>query len=88
VVSEKAADVVRALKREPGKDIWLCGGADLARTLFEEELIDELIVKLNPRLFGAGIPLVAGGARRLSLDLRDAKVYPSGVLLIAYRVRY
>src|SRR5262245_33809764 len=37
IVSEKAGDVVRALKREPGKDIWLCGGADLARALFDEE---------------------------------------------------
>ena len=45
LVSENAVEVIDALKQEPGKDIWLCGGG-LATTLFSE--IDEMIVKLNP----------------------------------------
>ena len=55
LVSENAVEVVGALKQEPGKDIWLCGGGGLATTLFSE--IDEMIVKLNPVLLGSGIPL-------------------------------
>jgi dihydrofolate reductase len=87
IVSERACELVRHLKGEPGKDIWLCGGAELARTLFDERLIDEIIIKLNPILFGAGIPLVAGGVRQDALDLRHAKVYQSGVVLLTYRVK-
>ena len=86
IVAEGAADLVRRLKDRPGKDIWLCGGAELAGALFEEGLIDEVVVKLNPRIFGAGIPLVAGGERRISLELRDTKVYRSGVVLLTYGV--
>jgi dihydrofolate reductase len=47
---------------KPGKDIYLCGGADLATTLFAENLIDEIILKLNPLLFGSGIPLFSGSS--------------------------
>jgi len=86
IVAEGAGDLVRMLKDRPGKDIWLCGGAELAGSLFDEGLIDEVVVKLNPRIFGSGIPLVAGGERRVSLELREAKVYGSGVVLLTYAV--
>jgi dihydrofolate reductase len=46
LVSDNPVAVVKELKKETGKDIWLCGGGALATTLFSE--IDEMIVKLNP----------------------------------------
>lgn len=49
---------VRTLKKEDGLDIWLCGGTRLARALQPE--IDELIVKVSPVVFGAGLPLFGG----------------------------
>src|SRR5579871_6440815 len=36
IVAENAIDLVRELKRGAGRGIWLCGGADLASTLFAE----------------------------------------------------
>ena len=51
---------VRQLKDEAGRGIWLCGGADLASTLFAEQLIDQLNLKVNPFLMGSGIPLFSG----------------------------
>ena len=86
IVRDGGEDVVRNLKVGPGKDIWLCGGAELAGSLFDVGLIDEVVVKLNPRIFGAGIPLVAGGERRIALELRGTKVYSSGVVLLTYGV--
>ena len=50
LISENAVDLVRYLKSEKGKGIWLCGGADLAATLFAHNLIDQLILKINPFL--------------------------------------
>ncbi|MDP9779812.1 dihydrofolate reductase [Nakamurella flavida] len=46
---------VRALKKETGRSIWLCGGGELAASLLPE--IDRLVIKRNPLVFGAGIPL-------------------------------
>ena len=88
LVSDNAVEVVRAMKQEAGKAIWLCGGAVLAATLFDANLVDTLILKLNPVLFGSGIPLFAGGISLTNLELTDSKVYSSGHVLLHYRVKH
>ena len=84
LVSENVTTLVRNLKNETGKDIYLCGGADLAATLFAENLIDELILKLNPFLMGSGIPLFGRAIEQTALELTDSKIYQSGVVLLNY----
>ena len=87
LVSVDAPGFVSALKAQEGRAIWLCGGADLATTLFEANLIDELIVKLNPVLFGSGVPLVGPAVRNVPLTLTDTFTYPSGHVRLHYAVR-
>ncbi|HWS86086.1 MAG TPA: dihydrofolate reductase family protein [Pyrinomonadaceae bacterium] len=87
VVAEDAAAAVRKLKGEPGEDIYLCGGAELAAELFKEGLVDEVILKVNPLLLGSGIPLMSDIGRHVELELIDSKVYESGVVLLSYRVK-
>ncbi len=87
LVSDQAIEVVQQLKAEDGKDIWLCGGANLASTLFANQLIDQLILKVNPFLMGAGIPLFADVIPQTALDLTNSKIYANGVLLLYYSVK-
>ncbi|MCI0661501.1 MAG: dihydrofolate reductase family protein [Acidobacteria bacterium] len=87
LVSENIVEFVRELKRESGKDIYLCGGADLAAALFAEGLVDEIILKLNPVLLGSGIPLFSGIIEQSDLMLIGTKVYKNGVLLLHYTVK-
>src|SRR5262245_22389651 len=87
VVAENGSDLVRSLKNQPGKDIYLCGGADLASALFKEGLIDEVILKVNPLLLGSGIPLLSDIGRRVDLEFIGSKVYDSGVVLLSYSVK-
>lgn len=75
--------VVADLKRRDGRDIWLCGGGDLAGQLIDE--IDELQVKVNPVLLGEGIPPARFGYAPRSFDLADSRVLPGGVVLTTYR---
>ncbi|MEM7553845.1 MAG: dihydrofolate reductase family protein [Cyanobacteria bacterium P01_A01_bin.84] len=86
LVSSDTVRFVKDLKNHTGKDIWLCGGADLATTLFNENLIDEIILKVNPFLIGSGIPLLAQTIEQTALELIERKVYGNGVLLLQYRV--
>lgn len=87
IVAGDPVDFVRKLKAEPGGAIYLCGGAQLAAALLSAGLIDEIVVKLNPLLIGAGIPLLAGIEKPVPLELLHTKTYGNGVLLLTYRVR-
>ena len=83
IVHEDPVRLVRELKRQPGRDIWLCGGADLAAQLVDE--IDEYHLKVNPVLIGAGIPLLARATPPLQLELNGTRVLSAGVQLNIYR---
>lgn len=87
LVSENAVELVSSLKSESGKGIWLCGGGDLATTLFTNHLIDRLILKLNPFLIGSGIPLFSRAIQEPALEFTNCKTYKNGVLLLYYSVR-
>jgi dihydrofolate reductase len=76
--------LVRRLKQEAGMDVWLCGGAQLAGTLAGE--IDELILKINPILIGAGIPLFQGWAGLLRCSPQKNRSYRNGFALRRYEV--
>lgn len=86
LINKNAVETVKSLKQEPGKAIWLCGGSELASTLLEAYLIDRIIVKLNPVVFGSGIPLFSNGIKQTTLKLTDSKVYNSGHILLYYTV--
>jgi dihydrofolate reductase len=87
IVSSDAVEVVRTLKQEDGKGIWLCGGSALATTLLTAGLIDRLILKLNPVLFGSGIPLFAPVITQVLTELTDHRRYPSGHMVLHYNLK-
>ena len=80
------AGVVRELKaRDSGSDIWLCGGGRLASALVGE--IDRIILKVNPVLFGSGIPLFAARDYAPAATVLEASTsFTSGVLINEYRM--
>jgi dihydrofolate reductase len=87
LVWEDPVALVDRLKQESGKGIWLCGGATLATTLFSANLIDKLILKVNPFLMGSGIPLFSGVIPQTALELTHSKIYGNGFLRLHYRVK-
>jgi dihydrofolate reductase len=87
VVSEDAAGFVRSLKAQPGKGICLMGGGELARSLFEAGLIDEVGLNIHPVLLGGGVPMFPGPVRRTDLALVSSRVLKGGGVLANYRVK-
>jgi dihydrofolate reductase len=85
LVSDNPVELVKELKQQPGKDIWLCGGGNLATILFSE--INEIILKVHPILLGLGIPLFSGTIKQTPLKLTDSKIYSNGFMLLHYRIR-
>jgi dihydrofolate reductase len=87
LVSEHAGQFVRELKSQQGKDIWLMGGGELARSLFAENLVDEISLAIHPVLLGSGIPLFPEIGRQLDLQLVDCKAHKNGCVQVTYQVK-
>lgn len=87
IVNGDAAEFVRQLKRGDGRDICVMGGGDLARSLFEADLIDEIGFNIHPVLLGAGIPLFHPMSRQIDLELAECRPFRNGCVYVLYRVR-
>lgn len=67
--SEDPAQLVRALRQEEGRGIWVCGGASLAQQLMRANMIDCFHLSIIPTILGSGIPLFENGYPQLNLRL-------------------
>ncbi|MGH9874287.1 MAG: dihydrofolate reductase family protein [Pyrinomonadaceae bacterium] len=88
IISDDAADFVRKLKSQEGKDICVMGGGLLAKSLFEADLIDEIGFNIHPVLLGSGIPLFHEMNHQIDLELIDCKPFKNGTVMVSYRVRH
>lgn len=86
-VDRPVAELVRALKAEPGADIGIHGSIQLAQSLLAAGLIDELQLVVGPAVGFPGRRLFTGTDDVCRLELLSAGATPSGSLLLAYRVR-
>ncbi len=87
IIREDAAEFIRRLKTEEGKDIFVMGGGLLAKPLFEANLIDEVGVNIHPVLLGSGIPLFHEIGHQVNLELIKSQVFKNGCVSISYRVK-
>ena len=86
LINGNISDAVRRIKNEPGKDIWLFGGATLTASLLQLGLIDELGMAVHPILLGGGKPLFGNLPNRIPLTLRDTKTYNTGLVYLTYSI--
>lgn len=87
LVKGNIRDQVEKIKRSPGKDIWLFGGAGLTTSLMQEGLVDELMIAIHPILLGAGKPLFQNINNRIHLELFDTKPYSTGLIMLRYNIK-
>jgi dihydrofolate reductase len=78
---------LRTLKRQPGKNVYVVGGATLVASLLNEGLIDELRLIVHPTVLGQGQSLFGGVSTRLSLDLVQANSTGTGRVILTYRTK-
>jgi len=87
LVREDAGAFLRKLKERPGKDILVMGGGELARSLFEAGLIDEVGINVHPVLLGSGVPLFLDPGRQVDLTLVECRPMQAGCVMLQYRTR-
>ena len=86
IISQGAAKFIRALKKRPGKGICVMGGGELAQSLLEADLIDEIGLNVHPILLGSGIPLFHPMQRQVDLELIECRQFKNDCLFVMYRV--
>jgi dihydrofolate reductase len=81
-------DEIKAIRNQPGTDIYLCGGGEFAGWLLDHAQIDNLKIKLNPLLLGEGVRLFGNSVKNFTLELLDTALYDQGLQIITYRIKY
>ena len=86
LIKENVAETVKRIKNEPGKDIFLFGGASLTSSLLNLSLIDECWISVHPIILGSGKPLFSEIKSRIPLKLIDTKTYSRGLVSLTYKL--
>jgi len=77
-------DLVARLQNEPGKNIFVDGGAEVVNELLRENLIDEFTIAIIPILLGEGVRLFKEGFPEQALKLVGVKGYEKGLVQVRY----
>ncbi len=75
------AAAVQVLKKEPGKDIMVYGGANFVSSLISQNLIDEYYIFRNPVAIGNGLSIFK---EQKLLKLESSTIYKNGKILNKY----
>lgn len=83
---ENPTQLLKELKANDGKDIWICGGANLVSQLMRAELIDKYYISVIPTLLGKGIRLFEELENEQKLFLIKTNNY-NGIVELIYEHR-
>src|SRR5215475_2502963 len=87
-VGDLGADIlegIRGIKSNDGPDLIVCGSTTLTSVLFEQGLIDEVVLIVYPVLLGRGKRFFSDSADLRELAFVSTKATPTGVLMNSYR---
>jgi len=78
-------ELVDKLSKSGVNELAICGGSNIYAQWLQSGLVNNLYLTLEPKLFGQGVPLLAG-AVDIKLDLLSVEKLNSKTLLIEYSV--
>jgi dihydrofolate reductase len=81
ILKGNVVDEIKKLKQQDGPDLQVHGSSILLQTLFKNDLIDELWLKVFPVTLGKGKRLFGDGTIPASFTLTESKSSPSGVII-------
>ena len=82
----RGLEEIAALKQQPGKDIYLVGGARTTASLIDAGLVDELRLIVYPLIAGEGKALFATTKDRSRLELQKVQQHQDGRVSLIYRI--
>jgi dihydrofolate reductase len=88
-VAQPVSDIyqVAALRDQPGRDIYVVGGARTVRSFINAELLDELRLTVHPLLVGEGTSLFDGVSGDHRFEITDTARLVDGAMRVVYQAR-
>ena len=83
-IANNVPDEIRKLKEGDGPMLQVHGSSELIQTLLENDLVDELWLKIFPVILGKGKRLFDRGAMPMAFKLIKSSVTPRGVIVANY----
>lgn len=77
--------LVEELRQGVGKNIWICGGAEIAGRLIGKNMIDTYHLAVLPVILGSGVRLFGSSAPKIRLTLVETKKY-NGIVEVIYDI--
>jgi dihydrofolate reductase len=84
LIKDNIAEEIQKTKQQPGKDLALFAGADVASSFIKLGLIDEFRLIVNPVVLGSGKPLFKNIKSKLKLKLIKSKSFNCGNIILFY----
>jgi dihydrofolate reductase len=76
---------IEKLKQQDGPMLQVHGSSNLIQTLWANDLVDELWLKVFPVTLGKGKRLFGKGTIPAAFKLTEATITPSGVIVASYK---
>ena len=86
VLKGDVVDGVSKLKQELDGEIVVLGSPQLARTLIEHDLVDELLLMIYPVVLGAGARLFGETSGKKPTRLVDTQTVGDGIAILTYEL--
>jgi len=84
LIKDHASEVIKKLKAESGKDLYVFGSANLSETFINEDLYDEYRIGIAPVILGSGRPLFGQGIASKKLTLTSTQQLLTGGTVLKY----
>lgn len=84
--NESFVNDVKRVRDETDGTIIVYGGVRFARSLVQNDLLDEIHFDICPLMLGVGQPLFVDLTHRTDLKLRESAIYDSGAAMLHYDV--
>lgn len=81
----KDLEAIKKLKNTDGDAIKVWGSASLVQLLLQNDLVDELALKIHPIILGRGKKLFNNGEIPAAFRLIESTVTTSGVIAVSYK---
>ena len=85
LIDDDVIKKIQELKQQDGPMLQVHGSGKMIQTLLENDLVDELWLKIFPVTLGPGKRLFADGTTAAAFELVDSQVSPKGVIFANYK---